>query len=97
MSGIVTLYNNSDQAYSFYLSAENCTVGSNASTPLCKGIPTNSPVNPDSLATWITFDMTGLFTIGPRANRVITYTIHTPMNAIPGGHYGAIFFNSPIV
>ena len=25
----------------------------------------------------------------------MNYSIHTPVNAIPGGHYGAVFFNNP--
>lgn len=95
-SGTITLYNNSDQAYSFFLSAEDCTVGTNSSTPICKWTPIGSGVNPNSLATWVTFDMTGLFVVGPKWNRIVTYTIHTPINAIPWGHYGAIFFNSPV-
>lgn len=90
----VTLYNNSDIPYSFYMSAENCTT-TNYQSPICTAIPANSGVNPNSLASWITFDMTGLFSIGPKSSKVVTYTIHTPANAIPGGHYGAIFFNNP--
>lgn len=25
----------------------------------------------------------------------MNYIINTPANAVPGGHYGAVFFNSP--
>lgn len=90
----VTLYNNSDQAYSFRMSAEDCTVTADYKAPLCN--PTSgSGVTVNSLASWISFETNDLFTIAPKWNRKINYTINTPSGAIPGGHYGAIFFNSP--
>lgn len=90
----VTLYNNSDQPYSFVMSAEDCTVSPNYGAPVCKPTPSSS-VTANSLASWISFATSGTFTIAPRSNRTITYTIRPPANAIPGGHYGAVFFNDP--
>jgi hypothetical protein len=76
------------------MSAEDCTVTADYKAPLCN--PTSgSGAMVNSLASWISFETTGLFTIAPKSNRKINYTVKTPSGAIPGGHYGAIFFNSP--
>ncbi len=93
-TGSVTLYNNSTESHSFIMSAEDCTTNTNDGTPLCN--PVNSgTVSANSLASWIVFDTTGVFSIAPKSKRIISYTIKTPANAIPWGHYGAIFFNIP--
>ena len=76
------------------MSAEDCTVTADYKAPLCTPI-SGSGVTIYSLASWISFETTGLFTIAPKSNRKINYSINTPTGAIPGGHYGAIFFNSP--
>lgn len=91
----VTLYNNSDIPYSFYMSAENCNVTTDYHAPVCTGIEGVAWIQPNSLATWISFDTNGLFTIWPKSSRVVNFTIHTPSNAVAGWHYGAVFFNSP--
>jgi hypothetical protein len=75
------------------MSAEDCTATADYRAPLCSPAGTGGSVT--SLASWISFDATGLFTIAPKSNRTVGYTINTPANAVPGGHYGAIFFNSP--
>lgn len=93
-SGSVTLYNNSDQSYSFRMSAEDCTMTADYRAPLCSPASTGA-LSTLSLASWISFDDASLFTIAPKSKRSISYTINTPANATPGGHYGAIFFNSP--
>ena len=92
-SASVTLYNNSNEGHSFYMTAENCTTNSNNGTPNCKPYKGNG-INPSSLASWITFDNPGNFTIPARWKKTISYTINTPANAVPGWHYGAIFFNT---
>jgi hypothetical protein len=76
------------------MSAEDCTVTVDYKAPLCTPA-SGSGVTVNSLASWISFETTGLFTIAPKGNRKINYIINTPSGAIPGGHYGAIFFNSP--
>ncbi len=91
--GSVTLYNNSNTANSFVMSAEDCATSNNNGTPLCNPPRTNIPI-PTSLASWISFDTIGSFTIPARWSRVINYTINAPIDAIPGGHYWAIFFNN---
>jgi hypothetical protein len=63
--GSVTLYNNSDQSYSFVMSAEDCTATADYRAPLCT--PTNTgALSINSLASWITFDTTGLFPVAPK-------------------------------
>jgi hypothetical protein len=76
------------------MSAEDCTVTADYRAPLCTPA-SGSGVTVNSLASWISFETTGLFIIAPKSNRKVNYTINTPRGAIPGGHYGAIFFNSP--
>lgn len=61
-TGSVTLYNNSDQSYSFVMSAEDCSVTADYKAPLCTAPGTGS-MSSNSLASWISFDTTGLFTI----------------------------------
>ena len=64
-SGSVTLYNNSDQSYSFVMSAEDCTTTTDYKAPICTALSTGA-LNISSLASWITFDTTGLFQITPK-------------------------------
>lgn len=82
-SGSVTLYNNSDQSYSFVMSAEDCTATADYRAPLCTPTTTGS-LSIASLASWISFDTTTLFTIAAKSNRTIAYSINTPANAVPG-------------
>jgi hypothetical protein len=81
--GSVTLYNNSDQPYSFRMSAEDCTATADYRAPLCSPAGTGI-LSIASLASWIKFDTTTLFTIAPKSNRTVSYTINTPSNAVPG-------------
>jgi len=46
-------------------------------------------------STWITPWISGNFTIPAKGEKTVSYTISAPTNASPGGHYGAVFFNSP--
>ncbi len=64
-SGSVTLYNNSDQPYSFVMSAEDCTTTTDYKAPICTAVGTGT-LSISSLASWITFDTTGLFQIAPK-------------------------------
>ena len=64
-TGSVTLYNNSDQLYSFMMSAEDCSVTVDYRAPLCQAVNSGS-ITMNSLASWITFDTTGLFQIPPK-------------------------------
>lgn len=58
----ITFYNNSNESYTIYLSAEDCTADVRAGTPKCRP-NTSSGVDPQSLATWITFDGADRFTV----------------------------------
>jgi hypothetical protein len=90
----VTFYNNADVPYSVYITTEDCQPGTNYGTPICQPAG-GSGVDLIHSSTWITTNESGLFTIAPNSNRVITYTVNVPSNAPPGGHYGALFFNNP--
>jgi len=51
-------------------------------------------VNPDQeLASWITID-TSSFNIAAQEEKDIEFTIHVPVDATPGWHYGAVFFKN---
>jgi hypothetical protein len=90
----VTFYNNADVAYTVYITTEDCEPGTNYWTPLCQATG-SSWLDILKSSTWITTDESGMFTVAPHSNRVINYTVNVPPNAVPGGHYGAIFFNNP--
>lgn len=62
----ITFYNNSaDTTYNIYLSAEDCTADSISGTPKCR--PTTSTgVDLSSLASWITFEGSGKFSVPPK-------------------------------
>ncbi len=51
-------------------------------------------VFPDQwISTWITIDTPG-FTINPWESKTINFTLDVPVDATPGGHYGAVFFKN---
>jgi hypothetical protein len=35
--------------------------------------------------------------VPPKSEALVTVNINTPSNAVPGGRYGAVFFNRPTV
>lgn len=82
----ITFYNNADIPYNIYITTEDCQPGTNYGTPLCQSAGT-SGLDITKSSTWITPSETGIFTVGPRATKVVTYTVNTPLNAPPGGHY----------
>jgi hypothetical protein len=90
----VKFFNNSDTPYTIYISAEDCTPGTNYGTPQCRPY-TGTGTDIEKASTWITPSITGNFTVPARTSRNISYTVTAPANATPGGHYGAIFFNNP--
>lgn len=91
----MTFYNNANVPYTVYISTEDCQPGTNYGTPVCTAPRNPGIVDPTISSTWITTDQVGYFTIPAGGSRVINYTVNVPINASPGGHYGAIFFNNP--
>ena len=52
-------------------------------------------VYPDQeLSTWISLSDTSV-TLAPGEEKTIMFTIDVPVNATPGGHYGAVLFRNP--
>jgi len=93
----IKVYNNTNETQTLYMSAEDCLAGSDYGSPEC--IPFNNPnweKDIEKASTWITPWISGNFTIPPKWEKTVTYTISAPINASPGGHYGAVFFNSPV-
>ncbi len=89
----ITFYNNSNESYTIYLSAEDCTADVRAGTPKCRP-NTSSGVDPQSLATWITFDGADRFTVPGKWEKKVNFTITPPAWVSPGWHYGAVFLNN---
>jgi len=85
--------NNSDVPYNIYVTIEDCTPSGNYGTPICK-IASGSGIQAEFSSTWITVSESS-FTVPPRTNKTITYTVTSPPWAAPGGYYGAVFFNNP--
>ena len=94
ISKTITFYNNSTTTYNIYLSAEDCVADDKVGTPKCRAI-TSTGVDPASLATWIKFEGSSRFSVPPKSERKINFSVNPPKDALPGGHYGAIFFNNP--
>ena len=94
MTKTITFYNNADVPYVLYLTAEDCQADTLVGTPKCQASP-NVTGDPIYASTWINFGSSSNFTVPPKSERQVTFTITAPPNAIPGGHYGAIFFNNP--
>lgn len=89
----ITFYNNSNDSYSIYMSAEDCSADSISGTPKCRA-PLGSGIDTQSLATWITFEGEGRFVVPPKGEKKVTFTINPPAGVSPGGHYGAVFLNN---
>ena len=92
----IKLYNNSDDTQIVYISSEDCAADADYGAPECttySGWTNEKDI--EKASTWITPWIIGNFTVPAKWEKVITYTISAPTNASPGGHYGAIFFNSP--
>ena len=90
----ITFFNNADVPYDIYLTAEDCTADSLVGTPRCQVSP-NVVGDPRYLSTWISFVGSKNITVPPKSEVQVLVNINPPSNAIPGGHYGAIFFNRP--
>lgn len=90
----ITFYNNSDTAYNIYLSAEDCVSDDKVGTPKCRPIIW-SGTDSASLASWIKFEWASRFTVPAKSERKINFSVTPPKDALPGGHYGAIFLNNP--
>lgn len=93
----IKVYNNTDETQTLYMSAEDCLAGSDYGSPEC--VAFNNPTwekDIEKASTWITPGISGNFTIPPKWEKTVTYTISAPINASPGWHYGAVFFNSPV-
>jgi hypothetical protein len=52
-------------------------------------------MNPESISSWISYDTADRFIVPPKSEKKLNLIITAPSDAIPGGHYGAIFFNNP--
>lgn len=90
----ITFYNNSTTPYSINLTAEDCFADINYGTPKCRPF-VGTGIDGTSLASWIQFTGSDHFTVPAKGEKKITFTINPPLNTLPGGHYGAIFFNNP--
>lgn len=90
----VSFYNNSDVPYNIYVTAEDCVTDDGAGTPKCRQSQKTSP-DPESISTWVSFDSPESFIVPPKSEKKMNVILRAPENALPGWHYGAIFFNNP--
>jgi hypothetical protein len=65
-----------------------------AGTPKCR-LNSRAGPNPDSVSSWISYDSPERFVVPPRTERKLNVIVSAPADAVPGGHYGAVFFNNP--
>ena len=90
----ITFFNNSDTTYNIYLSAEDCVADDKVGTPKCRAI-TSTGSDPVSVASWVKFEGATRFSVPAKSERKINFSVTPPKDALPGGHYGAIFLNNP--
>ena len=92
----VKLYNNSNEPQTIYMSSEDCEAEADYGAPECTLFSwSTNEKDIEKASTWIVSWINGNFIIPPKWEKTVSYTISAPINASPGGHYGAIFFNSP--
>jgi len=87
----IKIFNETDNWITFWVSTANFTAKADE-----EGTPEFLPYQEgdNSLANWIDIDRATSITLLPAEQKTITYTIHIPQNADPGGHYAAIFFGT---
>ncbi|GAB0174775.1 MAG: hypothetical protein HHAS10_06540 [Candidatus Altimarinota bacterium] len=90
----VSFFNNADVPYNIYVTAEDCVTDDGAGTPKCRENQKSGP-DPDSVSSWISYDSPESFVVPPHSEKKIQVIVKAPNDALPGGHYGAIFFNNP--
>lgn len=90
----VSFFNNADVPYNIYVTAEDCVTDDGAGTPKCRENQKSWP-DPESVSSWITYDTPESFVVPPHTEKKIQVIVKAPADALPGGHYGAIFFNNP--
>ncbi len=91
---VITFYNNADVPYTLYLTSEDCSADSLVGTPKCRKAP-NVTGDPLYFSTWVSFVWPSNLVVPPKSEIQVTVNITPPTNAVPGGRYGAIFFNRP--
>lgn len=89
----IKFFNNADIPYNISLSSEDCEAAVDYGTPKC--MPFSGSADPLHISTWIRFQWSTNFIVPPKSSKDIEFTVQTPTNASPGGHYAAIFFNNP--
>ncbi len=94
LSEEVKFINSSDVPYNLFLTIEDCTPDSNYGTPKCSKAP-GSGSDPTKLSNWISIPGVQSYTVPPKGEWVVPFTVNAPANASPGWYYGAIFFNNP--
>ncbi len=94
LSEEVKFINNSDVPYTLFLTVEDCTPDSNYGTPKCSKV-SGSNSDPTKLSNWINIPGVQSYTVPPKGEWAVPFTLNAPANASPGWYYGAIFFNNP--
>lgn len=89
----IKFLNNADVPYDIYLTTEDCEAAVDYGTPKCSVF--SGAVDPLHLSTWVHFTGPTRFTVPPKSDKEVTFTITAPQNATAGGHYAAVFFNNP--
>lgn len=90
----VSFFNNADVPYNIYVTAEDCVTDDGAGTPKCRENQKTWP-DPESISSWVSYDSPESFVVPPHTEKKLNVILRAPSDALPGGHYGAIFFNNP--
>ncbi len=90
----ITLTNTTDQPLSFETSINDFTTNGTSGQPLF--LPSDKQSDPKySLSAWVKVTEQPQFTIAPRAQTKIKFTITPPSDAEVGTHYGGLLFGQP--
>lgn len=90
----VSFFNNADTPYNIFLTAEDCVTDDGAGTPKCRQNPKSWP-DSESISSWMSYDSPESFIVPPHTEKKLNVIVSAPSDALPGGHYGAVFFNNP--
>ena len=81
----IELFNDEATAKTYYISSQNFIADGETGAPNFTG-------NSDDIASWIKTN--DVVTVQPQERKLVGYSIAIPQDAVPGGHFGAIFFSS---
>ncbi|MDD2693958.1 MAG: hypothetical protein PHY14_03420 [Candidatus Gracilibacteria bacterium] len=92
---IIVFNNSNTETYTLNLSGGDCIADVHQGAPICHTYKGNG-MDRKSLSSWMSFGEYQHFTLKPRQQKKIQITFSAPTNALPGGHYGIVYFTPEV-